>query len=113
MKRTSMLQRQLRTQANLITEHHEMICNCKTDIAWLKKLSEIPSTKARVDALYNSVRKINKALDKLVELQKFTKQQLQQAYDDEHSMRWFKYAPKFMAEAPVVEMGSYSINIGD
>lgn len=107
MLKSSMLQRQLKLNAYQIQEEEYLVREFKVHLKHYKSLAAgygIKETRRKLQWCRRSIKQ-------LAELQVFLKGQLQRAYDEEHSMRWFKYAPLFMGEAPKVGMGSYSIEI--
>lgn len=113
----SMLQRQQAFQAAAINNEHKLVKVCKDQIKWLKSVPDIACTQKRIDVLYRCIDASRKRIAKLVEMQKFTKGQLFQAYKmdslqrrflkynrDEHISKPvegdYKHNPEFMAEAP-------------
>lgn len=123
MNKISLLQRQQAFQRDAINTEHKLITVCKDHIKWLKGVPDIASTQQRIDVLYKCVEASKKKIAKLVEMQKFTKGDLQEAYNEDELSKWekigtwglidayfssqdYKHNPRFMGEAPAAEVGS-------
>lgn len=102
----ALLQRQQAFQRDAINNEHEQVKNCKNQIKWLKGVPDIACTQKRIDVLYKCIEASRKRIAKLVEMQKFTKGQLQELYWARPAVWKFKHKPKFMSEAPAAEIGS-------
>lgn len=103
--KSSLLQRAIKFNADEITTLHEDIESCKANLRCWANDTNYFEDFINEDRLY--IKMARKRIAALAELQVFLKKELQDAYDMENFMNTYKHDPKFMAEAPAAEVGSF------
>lgn len=88
--RSSLLQRQLRMQANQLDQLHLFAQECKQNVGWFKEnnLDEV------LASWRGYLKTTRKQIAKLDELQRFTKRELQEAYTIEQFERTWEPLPQ-------------------